>query len=144
MEGAEAREVAFLLPDTYMNLSGDAVSSWARFHKILAPEIVVVADEVDIPFATLKLAMRGSPGTHNGLKHVAERLGTREFPRLKVGIGDRTIGTLESHVLGRFTEEEEALLPEFIDKAVDVVIALLTTDIHKVMNTVNRRIEVKE
>ncbi|MCB1114266.1 MAG: aminoacyl-tRNA hydrolase [Chlamydiia bacterium] len=138
-EGGEEREVIFLLPTTYMNLSGSSVASMARYLRILAPEVLVVADEVDIPFGTLKVAMRGSPGTHNGLKDIAAKLGTREFPRLKVGIGDRLYGTLESHVLGNFTEEEQALLPDFIDKAADAVMSLLTTDIHKVMTAVNYR-----
>jgi PTH1 family peptidyl-tRNA hydrolase len=133
------REVFFLLPETYMNLSGEAVVALARYLKILAPEILVVADEVDIPYGTLKVAMRGSPGTHNGLKDVAAKLGTREFPRLKVGIGDRTQGTLESHVLGKFTDEEQSSLSPFIDKAAEVVIDLLRTDIHKVMTAVNYR-----
>ena len=138
-EGKEEREVYFLLPTTYMNLSGSAVLAMTRYLRILAPEVLVVADEVDIPFGTLKVSMRGSPGTHNGLKDIASKLGTREFPRLKVGIGDRLHGTLESHVLGNFTEEEKSILPDFIDKAADVVVDLLKTDIHKVMTAVNHR-----
>ena len=131
------RSLHLLLPSTYMNESGQAVAAIARFYKALAPEVLIVHDDIAIPFGMLRVRMRGSPGGHNGLKSVEAALGTSNYPRLKVGIGDERDNTLVDHVLSPFTREEQEELQEFIDHAAKVVYDLLTTDIHKVMAAVN-------
>lgn len=133
----EGKVIYLLLPETYMNLSGQAVLALSRYFKILAPQIMVVTDDIDIPFASLRIRLKGSPGTHNGLKSITEMLGTREFPRFKIGVGDRNEGNLSDHVLGKFTAEEQKTLPKLIDRAAEALRDLLVTDIHKVMTAVN-------
>lgn len=133
----EGVAIYLLLPETYMNLSGRAVQALISFYKILAPQVMVVTDDIDIEFGRLMIRLKGSPGTHNGLKSIAESLGTREFPRLKIGVGDREVGSLSDHVLGQFTPEEQEVLPQLIDRAAEILKDLLVTDIHKVMAAVN-------
>ncbi|MCO5221667.1 MAG: aminoacyl-tRNA hydrolase [Thermomicrobiales bacterium] len=111
-------KVVLLKPQTYMNLSGDAVRLMGHWYKLYADEILIVLDELDLPFGTLRLRERGSAGGHNGLASVIQRLGTNEFPRLRIGIG-RGRSQAKAHVLSRFTDIETAELPAIIDRAVD-------------------------
>lgn len=129
-----------LLPDTYMNESGVAVQSVAHFYKLIPAEIVVVMDDVHLPFGTLKVKAKGSDGGHNGLKSIESHLGSNYYPRLKCGIGDERDGSLADHVLSRFKPEEEEKLPQFIVEAVRVLKTLICDDIQAVMNAVNRSV----
>ena len=133
------RTVYLLLPATYMNESGQAVRAIAHYYKALAPDVLVVHDDIALPFGTLRIRMRGSPGGHNGLKSIEAHLGSPNYPRLKIGIGDERDGALADHVLSPFTEEEQKVLSEFIDQAAKVVYDLLKNDIHKVMAAVNTK-----
>ncbi len=133
----------FLLkPQTYMNLSGEAVQSASHFFKLPAAETLVVYDDVDLPFGTLRLRPSGSAGGHNGMRSIIARLGTDAFPRLKLGIaplGGRPAGhQLSSHVLGRFTEEERPALAEMIQRAADSVMHCLRFGLDAAMNVFNR------
>jgi peptidyl-tRNA hydrolase, PTH1 family len=117
----EGKKVIFLLPMTYMNSSGQSVKMCADYFKISSEQILVVCDDVALPFGTLRLRAEGSSGGHNGLKSVEEHLGTKNYPRLKIGIGDRKQGGLADYVLGRFSADENESLPNVIEKAALVV-----------------------
>lgn len=141
----ENRPIHLLLPETYMNESGQAVRAILHFYKGLAPDVLIVHDDIAIPFGSLRIRMRGSPGGHNGLKSIEACLGSPNYPRLKVGIGDeREERDLKDHVLAPFTDEEQKELSKFIDHAADVVYDLLREDIHKVMSAVNKKGSVDE
>lgn len=136
----EGRTVHLLLPETYMNNSGKSVKALADFYKVLAPECLIVMDEISLPFGDCRYRVKGSANGHNGLKSIEASFGTPNTPRLKLGVGDERVGTLSDHVLSPFTAEEQGLLPEFIDRAAEVVKRLLTEDSHKVMTAVNTKI----
>jgi PTH1 family peptidyl-tRNA hydrolase len=107
-------------PLTFMNRSGDSVAGLAHYYDIVAEDLLVVVDETALPFGRLRARARGSAGGHNGLKSIIERLGTTEFPRLRLGVGrgDPRID-LADHVLAKFESDERAALDEFIARAAD-------------------------
>jgi PTH1 family peptidyl-tRNA hydrolase len=126
-------------PLTYMNRSGEAVAALARYYGIAAEDLLVVIDEAALPFQRLRARARGSAGGHNGLKSVIERLGTTEFPRLRLGIGRGEAGRRElaDHVLAKFERSEQADLETFIARAADAAEMFAVDGIGKVMNTYN-------
>jgi PTH1 family peptidyl-tRNA hydrolase len=125
-------------PLTFMNRSGDAVSALARYYDIPPADLLVVVDEVALPFGRLRARPRGSAGGHNGLKSVIERLGTTEFPRLRLGVG-RGDGRrdLADHVLSKFEPGERAELESLIARAADAAEMFAAEGISKVMNVHN-------
>jgi len=125
-------------PLTYMNRSGDAVSALARYYGIEPADLLVVYDDIDLPFTKLRARVRGSAGTHNGMRSVVERLGTTEFPRLRLGVGrgDRR-RDLADHVLAKFERDEQSDLEGFIARAADAVEMFAADGILKVMNVYN-------
>jgi PTH1 family peptidyl-tRNA hydrolase len=130
----------FLLakPLTFMNRSGDAVAALAHYYDIVPADLLVVVDEVALPFGRLRARARGSAGGHNGLKSVIERLGTTEFPRLRLGVGRGDARRdLADHVLSTFEADEQSALGEFIARAADAAEMFAVDGIEKVMNTYN-------
>ncbi len=107
----------FIKPQTYYNNSGQAVQAFMHFYKIPPQNILVVCDDFDLPFGTLRYRAKGSSGGNNGLKSISEHLGTTEFPRLRIGSNNPTIrqqvGDID-FVLGKFTPEEKAQLPQLL------------------------------
>ncbi|MCB1119503.1 MAG: aminoacyl-tRNA hydrolase [Chlamydiia bacterium] len=132
-------QVHLLLPTTYMNLSGRAVRKYREYHRITAAEMCVVSDEVALSLGQLRLNPSGSAGGHNGLLSVEQELGTRAYPRLRVGIGAPEKMALEAYVLAPFTPEEKEAIPEIISQGKDVLTLLLQHDLSDVMNRVNVR-----
>ncbi|HEO71984.1 MAG TPA: aminoacyl-tRNA hydrolase [Candidatus Hydrogenedentes bacterium] len=132
------KEIMLVKPLTWMNRSGICVAQVAR-NRITDPaDVFVVADDVNLPLGRLRVRRQGSAGGHNGLKSIIEHLGTDEFPRLRVGIGeDSTQKDLTNHVLGRFKPEEWATVEEMVDRAADVVVLCLTEGLEQAMNTYN-------
>ncbi len=132
-----------LKPLTFMNLSGEAVASVARFHKIQPAETLVAFDDVDMPVGSLRLRAAGSAGGHNGMRSIISLLGTDQFPRLKLGIaaeGGRPAGhKLSGHVLGRFSEDERAGILQAVDRAADAVALALRSGVDAAMNLFNRK-----
>lgn len=112
------KKAHLLLPLTFMNESGAAVRKGVDYYEVAHDRLIVVADDVDLPFGMLRLREKGSSGGHKGLKSVEAHLGTQEYARLKVGVGGRENGDLADFVLGKFTKEEQCALPEIIDRAV--------------------------
>ena len=125
-------------PLTFMNNSGDAVAALSRYYDIAPADLLVVVDEVALPFCKLRARASGSAGGHNGLKSVIARLGSTEFPRLRLGVG-RGDGRrdLADHVLAKFEKGEVADLETFIARAADAAEMFAVDGIGTVMNTYN-------
>ncbi len=133
------QRVALAKPQTYMNLSGQAVSALRSWYKIdPARELLVVYDDLDLPFAKLRFRERGSAGTHNGMRSIVAQLDGGEFPRLRVGIGQPP-GRMDAaaYVLGRFTKEEEAERPFLLDNIADAIEVVLREGLVAAMNRYN-------
>ena len=134
------QRVALAKPFTYMNVIGQAVVSLSQWYKIApAQELLVIYDELDLPFGTLRLRERGSAGTHNGMKSVVGQLGSQVFPRLRIGIGQGPPGRdAASYVLGRFSREEQEQIPEIVARAADAAEVVLREGLIAAMNRFNR------
>ena len=115
------RSAVLLLPTTYMNVSGEAVKSAMERFKIASNDLLVISDDVDLPFGKLRLREGGSAGGHKGLKNIEMHLSSLHYARLRVGVGDREEGDLADYVLGRFTPEEEIQFAEVVSKATTVI-----------------------
>ena len=133
-----ASPVMVARPLTMMNRSGDAVAGLSRYFGVLDEELLVIYDDVDLPFGRLRARARGSAGTHNGMRSIVDRLGTREFSRLRLGVGRGDARRdLADHVLSRFETSERADLELFIARAADAAEMFSAQGIAKVMNTYN-------
>lgn len=124
-------------PRTFMNLSGTAVSSYARFFKISAHEILVVLDDVALPLGALRLRRTGGDGGHHGLESILMHFSTEEVPRLRVGIGANEVGSLSNFVLARFHDEELVLVKDTIQRALEAITCLQREGLDKAMNSCN-------
>jgi PTH1 family peptidyl-tRNA hydrolase len=130
--------ILFAKPLTFMNRSGDSVAALSHYFDIDPADILVVVDEVALPFGRLRARARGSAGGHNGLKSIIERLGTQEFPRLRLGVGRGDARRdLADHVLSKFEPAERAELELFITRAADAAEMFAVDGIAQVMNTYN-------
>lgn len=130
--------VVLLKPQTYMNLSGHAVREAAGWYKIAKTDILIVFDELDLPFGAIRLRAEGSAGGHNGMKSVAEQLGGFAIPRMRLGIG-RGHGVAVAQVLSRFGAEEERALPEVVTAAADCAALWVREGIVAAGNRCNRK-----
>jgi PTH1 family peptidyl-tRNA hydrolase len=140
-EGREPLDVAVLQPLTFMNLSGDAVAEAVASLPIEEPQrdLLVISDDVDLPFGRLRLRNAGGPGGQKGLAHIIERLGHRDFPRLRFGVGRPRAGSeTRDYVLEGFSRDEETALPGLVARAAQAVALALCEGVPAAMNTVNR------
>lgn len=133
--------VILLMPLTYMNLSGEAVALVAHYFQIDLSRILIIVDDVDLPLGQLRVKINSGSGGHNGLKSVEEQLQTNRFARLRIGVNDRKEGDLSSHVLGRFSEEEEKLIPGVLERAVQAVEIWLDKGLTSAMDFANVRLK---
>jgi PTH1 family peptidyl-tRNA hydrolase len=134
----KGRTFILIKPSTYMNLSGKAVNYWMQTEHIAPENVLVVVDDLALPFGTLRLRKQGSDGGHNGLKHINETLGHQNYARLRMGIGNSFAqGQQIDFVLGSFEKEEQKLLPEILTRAVETVKAFGTIGIDRAMNIYN-------
>jgi PTH1 family peptidyl-tRNA hydrolase len=125
-------------PLTFMNRSGDSVAALTRYFDLDPADVLVVVDEVALPFGRLRARARGSAGGHNGLKSIIDRLGTQEFPRLRLGVGRGDARRdLADHVLSKFEPGERAELDTFITRAADAAELFAVDGIQTVMNRYN-------
>lgn len=129
--------VHLLLPTTYMNASGSAIQRYMDYYKIDPRRLVVVVDDIALPFGQLRLKLMGSAGGHNGLKSVEAHLGTAHYMRLRMGIGHPGEKVLADYVLDPFTKEELKQLVAFVDQGVVALEQLLKEDASRVMNAIN-------
>jgi PTH1 family peptidyl-tRNA hydrolase len=120
-----------------MNDSGIAVGRLTRYFKVPPRRILVLCDDIDIPFGTIRIRPEGSSGGNNGLKSIVQALGTQEFPRLRFGVGRPAHGAID-HVLGRFPPDQEELLPRLFGVADEAVESILSRGIRDAMNAFNR------
>lgn len=117
----DGEEVHLLKPLTYMNLSGESVQKVASFFKVEPKDIFVLHDELDIPFGTIVMKFGGGLAGHNGLKSIAQCLGTKDFARLRMGIGRPSRGSVSDFVLSKFTNEEFDWLGQYLEGSIDAV-----------------------
>lgn len=139
LEARHNDETLLLLkPLTFMNNSGQSVAEVARWYKVPPERVLLIYDELDLPFGTVRLKPKGSAGGHNGCASVIQHLGTDAVPRLRIGIGRPTKGSTVSYVLSRFFEDERELLPRIVDVAAEAATCWLEEGIETAMNRYNR------
>jgi peptidyl-tRNA hydrolase, PTH1 family len=134
----DGRRVLLCEPQTFMNSSGEAVRALADFYDVAPVRVLVVVDDADLPVGHLRLRPGGSSGGHHGLESIETQLGTREYPRLRVGIGRRDgAREITGHVLGRFDSTDASLVDKVLIVAADQAETWLTTGIQKAMSQFN-------
>lgn len=134
------QELTLLLPQTFMNLSGASVGSACKSLGVLPGDLVVVHDDIDLPFGTMKIRTGGGHGGHNGIRSIREVLGTGEFVRIKMGVGrPHPGGDVAAYVLGRFAAEERKRLDIVLANSVTALETLLSQGIQQCMNQFNNR-----
>lgn len=132
------KKVILAKPQTYMNLSGQSVSSLVRFYKIPHDRLLVAHDDLDLPLGTIRLRPGGGSGGQKGVSSIIQQLGTQNFPRLRIGIG-RPPGRMDAaaYVLQDFNQEERELLPEVLDRAAKAALAFIEHGLEMAMNQFN-------
>lgn len=134
----KGRTFVLIKPTTYMNLSGKAVRYWLDHEKIPIDRLLVVTDDLALPFGKIRIRAKGSDGGHNGLKSIAELLGTEAYARLRFGIaGDFHRGAQVDYVLGKWSDEEKTGLPERLKKASEACLSFGLAGIQTTMNQFN-------
>lgn len=134
----KGRTIHLIKPTTYMNLSGKAVKYWMQELKVPKENILVVVDEIAIPFSKLRMRGKGSSAGHNGLKNIEDLTGGQNYSRLRVGVGDDfPKGRQVDYVLSKFTQKEFDELPFIMDKAIDMILGFCTIGITRTMNQFN-------
>ena len=134
----KGRKVILLKPDTYVNLSGNALKFWMQKENIPLENILVVTDDLALPFGALRLKSKGSDAGHNGLKNIQEMIKTQNYARLRFGISsDFEKGKQIDYVIGEWSEEENEKLPERIEKFADACLSFVFAGITNTMNTFN-------
>lgn len=131
-------EIVLLKPSTYMNLSGNAVRYWLQQEKIPVENMLVLVDDLNLPFGSIRMRKQGSNGGHNGLGHIQQVLGTQNYARLRFGIGNEfTKGRQVNFVLGQWTEEEEKILPERLKIVCEIIPSFCLQGMDRTMNLFN-------
>lgn len=134
----KGRQFIFLKPSTYMNLSGKAVTYWMNKENIPIENLLIITDDLNLPFGTIRLKTKGSDGGHNGLKDIQDKLQTTNYNRFRFGISDAfNKGRQIDYVLGEWTEEENTKLTERLKKSVELIKSFGTAGINITMNTFN-------
>ena len=133
------KSLVLLKPSTFMNLSGNAIRYWLQKEKLENDKLLVVVDDLVLPFGTLRLKTKGSDAGHNGLKHIQELIG-QNYPRLRFGIGSEfPRGHQVDYVLNEFSDEEKQKLPERIETAVDIIRSFCLAGVDITMNQYNNK-----
>lgn len=130
--------ILFLLPMTYMNLSGRSVQRCVDFYKIDVSRIFVVVDDIYLPFGKMRLREKGQSGGHNGLKNIDEHLTTSNYTRLRVGIGQSQTEDLSKFVVGKFTKDEEDNLDQVIENASSITNTWIDFGLKQALNTLSK------
>jgi peptidyl-tRNA hydrolase, PTH1 family len=139
---AKCGAVLLVKPTSFMNRSGYPLLAVAQFYKIQPPELLAVLDDFALPLGRLRLRTRGGSGGHNGLESVIMQFGTEEIPRLRVGIGAAPREGAVDHVLGRFFDDEKAVVRSTISRAVEAVKCAIDNGVVSAMNTFNKSEEI--
>ncbi|GAB4130772.1 MAG: aminoacyl-tRNA hydrolase [Bacteroidia bacterium] len=134
----KGRTLVLIKPTTYMNLSGKAVQYWLQAEKIPVENLLVITDDIALPFGTIRIKGKGSDGGHNGLKNIQEILKTTEYSRLRFGVGnDFPKGRQVEYVLGKWSDEQKSALPERLEKCGEAVKAFTTIGLSLTMTQFN-------
>ncbi len=134
----KGRNITLLKPSTYMNLSGNAVRYWVNKLKLPLENLLIICDDLNLPFSTLRMRKKGSDGGHNGLKNIQELLGTQDYARIRIGIGNNFAkGGQVDFVIGQMTPEENNAMPEICDKVIEGIKSFTTIGIDRTMNSFN-------
>lgn len=132
------KKVVLIKPQTYMNLSGEAVREFKNFYKPELENVIVIYDDIDIETGTIKIRKKGGPGNHNGMKSVVYELGTEEFARIRIGTGNNDkIPNLMNYVIDKVSDEEYTVLEKGVEKAAEAVKEILELGIDSAMNKLN-------
>ena len=141
----KGRKFTLLKPSTYMNLSGKAVVYWVQKLKVPLENVLIICDDLNLPFGTLRMRKEGSDGGHNGLKNIRECLGTMKYARIRIGIGNNfSRGQQVNFVIGPLSDEEKALVPEISENVIAGIKDFSTIGPDRAMNTLNAKKVVKE
>lgn len=136
----EGQKVILAKPQTFMNLSGESVRAMADFYKVKADEVIIIYDDISLEPGQLRIRAKGSAGGHNGIKNIIAHLGTQEFPRIKVGVGEKPRNMdLAAYVLSRFSKGEQELMDEAFKEAADAVAMMVSEGIDPAMNHFNAK-----
>ena len=136
----DGMRVILAKPQTYMNLSGESIREIVDFYKIEPENIIIIYDDISLDVGQLRIRKKGSAGGHNGVKNIIAHLGTQEFPRIKVGIGNKPEGwDLADYVLSRYSKAEQEALEEAADGVVGALKLMLADDIDGAMNRYNAK-----
>ncbi len=134
----EGEKVLLVQPLTYMNLSGDCIKEAAEYYKIDTKHIIIIYDDVSLPVGKLRVRAKGSAGGHNGMKSIIARLGTEEFARVRIGVGEKPAGwDLADYVLGRFGKDELPVMREAVGNAAKACGLIMKEGIETAMNRCN-------
>lgn len=133
-----SEKVILLKPQTYMNLSGQSVREIMNFYKIPEESLIVIYDDFDLPIGSIRVRKSGGPGTHNGMKSVVQELGSRKFPRVRVGIGSSDGSTIQ-FVIGKVGKDEQQILNEAAGAAASAAADIIRIGIENAMNIHNTR-----
>jgi PTH1 family peptidyl-tRNA hydrolase len=134
------QNLILLKPSTYMNLSGNAVRYWMKEKKVDLERVLVVVDDLALPFGALRMKPGGSEAGHNGLRHITQTLGTQQYARLRFGIGnDFPRGGQVDFVLGKFSAEDMSAMPERLEVAAEMIKSFALSGIQFTMNHFNKK-----
>jgi len=134
----EERKIILAKPQTYMNLSGQSVQGLLHFYKIPIENLIVAHDDLDLPFGTIRIRPSGGPGGQRGMADAIEKLGTKDFPRLRMGIG-RPPGRMaaKDYVLQNFSKDDFTVIPDILNKSADAALTFVTDGLNAAMNKFN-------
>ncbi|MBW1298426.1 aminoacyl-tRNA hydrolase [Aquimarina litoralis] len=134
----KGRTLLLLKPSTYMNLSGKAVRYWLTKEKVPIENLLIITDDINLPFGTIRLKAKGSAGGHNGLKDIEAQLNTSKYCRFRFGVGaEFSKGRQVDYVLGEWNSDEEAAMPERLDKSISLIKSFVGAGLTNTMNTFN-------
>ncbi|WP_282925704.1 aminoacyl-tRNA hydrolase [Helcococcus kunzii] len=140
----ENEKIILLKPETFMNASGESVQPFMNYFGIEPENLIVIVDDIDIKFGTVRIRANGSAGTHNGLKSVINRINNKNFTRIKLAVNQKpTYMDLADFVLSKFTDSERKIVDKEVELAKDAVLEILKSDVNTAMNKINS-IELKE
>jgi peptidyl-tRNA hydrolase, PTH1 family len=136
----KGKSIVVIKPTTYMNLSGKAINYWLQAEKVPVENLMVLVDELALPFGKIRIGPKGSDGGHNGLRNIQETLNTTQYPRLRFGISNQfSKGSQVDYVLGKWDDEELKILPDRLKVATDAIRAFTFIGLERCMNQFNTR-----
>lgn len=136
----EGEKVILAQPQTFMNLSGESVRELTDYYKVSEEEIIIIYDDISLDVGQIRIRAKGSAGGHNGIKSIIQHLGSEEFPRIKVGVGDKPKNwDLADYVLSRFPVEEQEAVEEGKNMAADACVKIMQEGINAAMNIYNQK-----